>query len=235
MRSKLYGGSLLVLCLAYISGVIFLLTPSTAAQTVTESGTVNITAVVQGPPPSTPAIITSPQNNSIVNTTPLVVMGTCQSNLQVIIYNQGAEAGTGTCSSEGTFTINIGLLSGLNVITALNFDAYGRAGPASAAVNVTVASDTNPGQATDETTQTTNNRQDRLIPAGSRFSRNNIVSRVASVVGIGPALPLSSSEQVVYVLMSLILILLCIDMLLFDAFVTKKIHTRAKACIKRRR
>lgn len=233
MRSKLHGGSLLVLLIAYLCGVVFILAPRAAAQTVTESGAVSITAVVQGPPPSTPAIITSPQNDSVVNTTPLVVIGTCQSSLLVIVYNQGAEAGTGTCSAEGTFTINIGLFSGLNVITALNFDAYGRPGPDSAAVNVTVVS--SQGEVTDTAVLTPAERQNGLRPASSRFSRNNIVSRVASVVGIGPAMPLSSSEQILYVILSLIIIFVCIDMLLFDAFVTKKIRTRATSFMKRRR
>lgn len=233
MRSKLHGGSLLVLLIAYLCSVAFILAPRAAAQTVTESGTVSITAVVQGPPPSTPATIISPQNNSVVSATPLVVMGTCQSNLLVIVYNQGAEAGTGTCSAEGTFTINIGLLSGLNVITALNFDVYGRPGPDSAAVNVTVVS--SQGEVTDTAVLTPTERQNGLRPVSSRFSRSNIVSRVASVVGIGPAMPLSGSEQILYVLMSLIIILLCVDMLLFDAFITKKIQARAKAYTKRRR
>ena len=234
MRSKLHGGSLLVLLIAYLCGVVFILAPRAAAQTVTESGTVSITAVVQGPPPSTPATITSPQNNSVVSATPLVVMGTCQSNLLVIVYNQGAEAGTGTCSVEGTFTINIGLLSGLNVITALNFDAYGRPGPDSAAVNVTVVSNSQ-GEVTDTAVLTPTERQNGLRPVSSRFSRNNIVSRVASVVGIGPAMPLSGSEQILYVLMSLVIILLCIDMLLFDAFVTKKIRAKTRTYTNRRR
>lgn len=229
MNSRLRGGILLNLfVIDLLLTVILVLTypaTNTSAQTAMESGTVNIAATVQGSPPSTPAIITSPQNNAIVNTTPLVVMGTCEGNLSVTVYNQGAVAGTGTCSTSGTFIINIGLFYGLNTITALSFDGFGRPGPTSPSVSVTVSNseqqDSPAAGSADIPSQ-----PPRPLPVSSRQSRSNIFTRVASVIGVGTAVPVSGSEQVIYTLISFTIIFVCADMLLFNAMLSRRLKAR---------
>ena len=108
------------------------------AVTVSQNGTQTITAIVPGPPPSTPAVITTPSGNITVNVTPLVIRGTCGPGLIVRVFNNNQLIGTASCQLDGTFVINITLPIGTNVLTALNYDTLDQAGPASPAVIVTV-------------------------------------------------------------------------------------------------
>lgn len=111
---------------------------SVFAQTQTQQGDVSLNVIVTGSPPSIPAVITFPTNGIHVTTTPLVVSGTCQPNLEVRVYNNQALAGTSFCGADGTFIINIGLLVGRNELTVLNYDTLNRPGPASSTITVFV-------------------------------------------------------------------------------------------------
>lgn len=109
-----------------------------AAATQTDSQSVNVTAVVPGPPPTTPATITSPTNNTVVAVTPLVVSGTCGPGLEVRLYDNTTQVGSTICALDGTFSINMSLNVGANNLTVLNFDTLNQPGPASPTVVVTV-------------------------------------------------------------------------------------------------
>ena len=113
------------------------------------SGNLNVTAIVTGPFPTIPAIIVQPANNSSFTTTALVVRGTCGPGLIVRIYNNNELAGSSACSVDGNFTINITLVAGKNTLSAMNYDAFDQAGPASGEVIVYVdpagAPSTSPG------------------------------------------------------------------------------------------
>lgn len=108
------------------------------ALVITQSGNLQVTAVVPFSLPTSPAIITSPADQSRFTTTPLVVRGSCQSSMLVRIYNNSILAGSMTCSNDNDFVINITLEIGNNTLTALNFNADDNAGPVSPAVNVIV-------------------------------------------------------------------------------------------------
>ncbi|MDQ5972559.1 MAG: hypothetical protein QG553_718 [Patescibacteria group bacterium] len=114
------------------------LTSNNQTQAVSINGNQQITALVLPMAPTIPAIIDSPSTNSTVQQTPLVVTGTCQATLLVRINNNGQLAGSSTCQPDGTFTINIVLSIGVNVLTALNYDSYDQPGPASDPVTITV-------------------------------------------------------------------------------------------------
>ena len=114
------------------------LSPSVSAATQVNNQSVNVTATVLGPPPTIPAIISSPVNATITELTPLVISGTCGPNLLVKVFNNGQLIGSTTCALDGTFVINTTLDIGINVLTALNYDSLGQSGPVSPAVTITV-------------------------------------------------------------------------------------------------
>lgn len=102
-----------------------------------------IGAIVQAPPPTVGATITSPiEGFKIVNINPSVVSGTCSPESFVTVYNDGSLSSSTYCKSTGMFNVNVQLHAGKNVLTARNFDAINQAGPDTPAVTVTFTSDT---------------------------------------------------------------------------------------------
>ncbi len=144
MRTKpALGGKAFFVSLLTVLAII-LLPAGVLAATQSMNQSVNVTAIVPGPPPSTPAIITSPSDGTNVAVGPIVISGTCQPTLVVKVFNNDILTGTTTCANDGTFTINTTLTNSLNVLSALNYDSLDRAGPASPKVNVYFPSLDNP-------------------------------------------------------------------------------------------
>lgn len=112
--------------------------PKARALIITQSGNVNVSALVLPTVPTEAAIIDQPQDNGHRSTTPLVVIGRCGANLLVRIFDNGILAGSVTCAPDSTFTANITLISGKNVLTSFNYDAFDQAGPSSPSVTVYV-------------------------------------------------------------------------------------------------
>jgi hypothetical protein len=113
------------------------------SQNMTRAESVTIGAIVQAPPPTVGATITSPVDGfTIVNINPSVVSGTCLPDSFVTVYNDGSLSSSNYCTSAGVFSVNVQLHAGKNVLTARNFDAINQAGPDTPAVTVTFSADT---------------------------------------------------------------------------------------------
>ena len=97
---------------------------------------VGLTGVVPGDPPKVGAIITKPTNGQRFTETPVTVGGTCPKNSLVEIFKNDIFAGSSVCSSEGTFSFEIDLLIGENILTARVFDALNQEGPISDSIVV---------------------------------------------------------------------------------------------------
>jgi hypothetical protein len=97
-----------------------------------------VTAIVPDEVPTEPAVISQPANNTHVLTLPLVVMGSCQPDLMVRVYDNGELAGSAVCTAGGEFTINITLVAGENVLRAHNYNVFDVPGPDSDPVHVFV-------------------------------------------------------------------------------------------------
>lgn len=205
-----------------------LLRASVFAQTQTQDGDISISATVMGAPPTTTPTMQAPVNNTVVTTTPLVVSGLCEYGFTIEVFNQGALAGTGDCNSDGTFTINIGLLIGTNVLTVWHIDSFGRTGPLSDGVTVFVE------EAAAETSSESTPEEDEVTQAGiteeasaepsSTFERlitNNVappVRFVVKVLGIsGSSGPVSAPQQVAYAAGFTLVIGLISDITLFES------------------
>lgn len=100
-----------------------------------QAETLQVTATVPAPLPTTPAIITSPFDQEHVTTSPIVVSGTCGDGAYVTLHNNGAFAGVGSCAS-GTFTIQISLTPGANQLQARVYNITDNEGPQSSPITV---------------------------------------------------------------------------------------------------
>lgn len=111
-------------------------TPTQAA--LNGSATYTVLAVVPGPRPTQPAVITSPVNGQTFQTNPITVLGTCPRGTLIKIFKNGVLAGSILCDTTGHFNLPIDLLIGANALTAIAFNTNDQSGPDSPAVNVTL-------------------------------------------------------------------------------------------------
>lgn len=102
-----------------------------------DSGSVAVRAIVEGPPPSTGAVITQPRDGEVFQSALTTVKGTCADNTEVFVYSNSSLVGSVLCSLSLTFELQVQLFSGKNNLTALNHDTLGQAGPVTPTVRVT--------------------------------------------------------------------------------------------------
>ncbi|MCX6728304.1 MAG: hypothetical protein NTV39_00840 [Candidatus Saccharibacteria bacterium] len=103
------------------------------------SGSVTVGAVVQVPPPTKGATITSPTNGYKVKDQIIIdVSGTCLEEMFVVVQDNGITVGSAVCTNAGIFSMQIQLGFGENVLTALNYDNLNQPGPATPSVTITV-------------------------------------------------------------------------------------------------
>lgn len=154
------------------------------ASAAIQTGTVNVTALVLPSPPLQSAVINSPINGSIFETTPLVVSGTCGANLLVRLYINNQLAGSIPCDPGGFFTMNVNLLAGTNTLTVMNYDAYEQSGPPSSPITVEVViprvETVISRQANSLGNAETGTVEDREV-----LFHNTIIEPLAKVIGVG--------------------------------------------------
>ena len=124
---------LLVLLLVLTSGQ---LPTVTAANPTPQSGSIGLEGTILTAAPSRGATIAVPGNGSVFTTIPITISGLCPSGLLVKIFDNGIFVGSTVCSN-GSYTLQIDLFSGQNVLVARDFDALDQAGPDSTSVIVT--------------------------------------------------------------------------------------------------
>ena len=82
---------------------------------------IDVSARIDAPLPTQPAVITSPTSNGAVDTSSIVVSGTCQiltPTYAVTIWRDNQFLGSSVCSSQGTFSATVQLVLGTNTIYA---------------------------------------------------------------------------------------------------------------------
>ena len=128
---------------AGLAGLCFLLALASiiASSSPSRAEILNITAKVNAPLPTNPAIITSPYDQQHFTNRSIIVSGTCGDGAYVVIYRNSTAAGIGGCT-DGTFSITIDLSSGANILQAKVYNITDNEGPASP--NITVYYDTIP-------------------------------------------------------------------------------------------
>jgi hypothetical protein len=117
----------------YASGGLVNATPDPS------SGSVTVGAIVPVPPPTKGATITSPINGYTVKDQLILdVSGTCLEGMFVVVKDNNITAGSAVCTNAGVFSMQIQLVFGENVLTALNYDNLNQPGPTTPSVKVTV-------------------------------------------------------------------------------------------------
>jgi hypothetical protein len=97
---------------------------------------VGISGVMPGKPPTVAATITSPTNGQHFSQTPITVSGSCPKDTLVELYKNDIFAGSGVCTTEGTYSFEIDLLIGQNTLVARVYDALNQQGPDSNTITV---------------------------------------------------------------------------------------------------
>ncbi len=128
-----YGPLVLILVLLGITltyATVFAADPPPQASSIGLSGT------MPGPAPTVAATITTPTNQQHFGTSPITVSGTCPANTLVEVYKNDIFAGSGTCSSSGSYSLQVDLLIGQNTLIARVYNALNQPGPDSNSVVV---------------------------------------------------------------------------------------------------
>ncbi len=95
-----------------------------------------ISATVEAPELTDPAVITSPPDGTIFSSTPITVQGTCPDNSYVTLTRNGQFSGVDICTNN-VFQIQTDLFSGGNQLVVQDYNTTNEAGPQSLSVNVT--------------------------------------------------------------------------------------------------
>ncbi len=110
----------------------FLLTTYTAAAWTRPdpaAGSIGVYGVMPGKPPTVAATITTPKDGQRFNETPITVAGSCPKDTLVELFKNDIFAGSGVCTTEGTYSFQIDLLIGQNTLVARVYDALNQQGP----------------------------------------------------------------------------------------------------------
>lgn len=137
LRAHEYTSYLPLFIMLAITGLFLTAYTAYAASPGPEASSVSVTGTVPGDPPTQAAVITSP-NDGANATDPLIeISGTCPKNTIVYIYKNDIFSGSTVCLDNGTFSIQIDLFIGENVIMAKVYDALDQEGPDSKTITVT--------------------------------------------------------------------------------------------------
>ena len=101
-----------------------------------ESGSVGITGIMPGKPPTTAATIDSPANGQRFGTSPVPISGTCPKGTLVELFKNEIFSGSTVCSDNGSYKIDIDLLIGQNTLIARVYDNLNQPGPDSNIITV---------------------------------------------------------------------------------------------------
>jgi hypothetical protein len=117
-------------------GFILIAYTASAASPGPESGSIGLSGVMPGKAPTVAATIRQPINGQRFSSTPMSVSGTCPANTLVELFKNDIFAGSTPCLAGGTYTLEIDLLIGQNILIARVYDSLNQPGPDSNAVTV---------------------------------------------------------------------------------------------------
>ena len=122
--------------LLLVVGLVLIAYTSYAQSPPPQSQSIGLTGIVPGAPPTVAATINQPTNNQRFGVSPITVSGTCPKDTLVEVFKNDIFAGSTVCSADETYTLEIDLLIGQNVLIARVYDALNQPGPDSTAVTI---------------------------------------------------------------------------------------------------
>lgn len=99
-------------------------------------GSIGITGVMPGKPPTTAATISTPTSGQAFTQTPIVISGTCPKDTLVEVFKNDIFAGSTPCGESNTYSFEVDLLIGENTLIARVYDALNQVGPDSNVITV---------------------------------------------------------------------------------------------------
>lgn len=136
MRVKSFKSTVIgVLSLSLLIGLKLNLATVQAAS-LNQSGAIGIQGEISSSPPSKGATIAIPSNGTSFSSVPIIISGTCPSNLLIKVFSNNIFIGSAVCTS-GSYSVQASLFSGQNILTAIDYDALNQAGPTSNSVTIT--------------------------------------------------------------------------------------------------
>ena len=124
----------IILLIAALPLVVY--TTHAATHPEPQAGSVGLSGVMPGKPPTTAATIKIPTNQQRFSSTPISVSGTCPANTLVELFKNDIFAGSTPCSETGNYSLEIDLIVGQNKLVAKVYDALNQPGPDSNIVNI---------------------------------------------------------------------------------------------------
>lgn len=134
--------------------------------TFAETLSYEVTARVPAEPLTSPAVITSPTDGQRFNTNTITVSGTCPNDSYVKVLRGTEVAGIAVCNAN-TFTMQISIVPGANLLTAKVFNITDDEGPASPPITVYYDVPVQPETPTQPTNPTGPTRPITSAPSGS--------------------------------------------------------------------
>ena len=129
LRPHEFTSYISLIVLLVIVGLSLVIYTVTAASPGPQAGSVGLTGVIEGQPPTLAAHIDTPTNNQHFGTSPVTISGTCPPNTLVELFKNDIFAGSVPCSVIGQFELDIDLLIGSNTLVAKVYDELNQAGP----------------------------------------------------------------------------------------------------------
>lgn len=115
--------------LLLVVGLLLGVYTSYAASPGPESGSIGLSGTVPAKPPTVAPTIDNPKSGAHFSTTPVTVSGACPKNTLVEVYKNNIFAGSIPCRDDGTYSLDIDLLIGSNVLVARVYDDLNQPGP----------------------------------------------------------------------------------------------------------
>lgn len=115
--------------LLLVVGLLLGVYTSYAASPGPEAGSIGLSGIVPGKPPTVAPTIDTPREGARFSTTPVTVTGSCPKGTLVELFKNNIFAGSIPCLDTGRYSIEIDLLIGANILLARVYDDLNQAGP----------------------------------------------------------------------------------------------------------
>jgi hypothetical protein len=136
LRPHEYTSYLPLAILLVFLGISLTVSSVLASSPPPQASSIGLTGSMPGAPPKVAATIKSPSSGQHFSTSPVTVTGSCPAGTLVELYKNDIFAGSGVCSNGGSYSFDIDLLIGQNILVARVYDALNQTGPDSNSVTI---------------------------------------------------------------------------------------------------
>jgi hypothetical protein len=121
--------TVLFFLLAFVFMIVLFVGNSARAYEQISNGSIALGGFSKGPPPDSPAIITTPANLSVVEESIIKLDGLCDQGLFIELYRNSVLAGGAICRPDNSFSLYVTLVPGKNDLQTKIHDALWQYGP----------------------------------------------------------------------------------------------------------